>query len=132
MAETASHGSIAFGDRRSGADQSEPEAPASESATACADSLAGASGSDAGSSADQGRVSYAIPYKTNLKPGVVQVVVPALESHLTSGEQAPKGIAAVWACVDQAAGSIEAPTDWSAEHDHYLYGTPNRGDEDKG
>jgi len=25
-------------------------------------------------------------------------------------------------------GSIEAPQDWSAEHDHYLYGTPKRGD----
>ena len=22
------------------------------------------------------------------------------------------------------AGTVEAPADWSAEHDHYLYGTP--------
>jgi hypothetical protein len=23
-------------------------------------------------------------------------------------------------------GSVDAPPDWSAEHDHYLYGTPKR------
>jgi hypothetical protein len=27
-------------------------------------------------------------------------------------------------------GSVEAPRDWSAEHDHYLYGTPKRGDKE--
>ncbi len=24
-------------------------------------------------------------------------------------------------------GTVEAPADWSAEHDHYLYGTPRHG-----
>ena len=32
----------------------------------------------------------------------------------------------VWAVLEKYAGSIEAPADWSAEHDHYLYGTPKR------
>lgn len=28
--------------------------------------------------------------------------------------------------LEALAGSIEAPADWSAEHDHYLYGAPKR------
>jgi hypothetical protein len=24
-------------------------------------------------------------------------------------------------------GSVEGPTDWAAEHDHYIHGTPKRG-----
>jgi hypothetical protein len=31
-----------------------------------------------------------------------------------------------FAVLEDLAGSIEAPTDWSLEHDHYLYGTPKR------
>ena len=44
-----------------------------------------------------------------------------------------QGIASEAAAVDAfevleaLAGSIEAPEDWAAEHDHYLYGTPKRG-----
>ena len=29
--------------------------------------------------------------------------------------------------LEALAGSIDGPSDWSAEHDHYLYGTPKRG-----
>lgn len=32
----------------------------------------------------------------------------------------------VWDILESLAGTIEAPPDWSAEHDHYLYGTPKR------
>jgi hypothetical protein len=32
----------------------------------------------------------------------------------------------VFAVLEKLAGSVEAPDDWSAEHDHYLYGTPKR------
>ena len=32
-----------------------------------------------------------------------------------------------WDVLDQAAGSVQAPADWTAEHDHYLYGSPKRG-----
>ena len=28
-----------------------------------------------------------------------------------------------WDIPDEMTGSIEAPTDWAKEHDHYLYGT---------
>jgi hypothetical protein len=30
----------------------------------------------------------------------------------------------VWDLLENLAGTIEAPTDWAVEHDHYLYGTP--------
>lgn len=29
-----------------------------------------------------------------------------------------------WDAIEALAGTVEAPVDWSAEHDHYLYGTP--------
>ncbi|MEO0534675.1 MAG: hypothetical protein AAF215_12520 [Cyanobacteria bacterium P01_A01_bin.123] len=32
----------------------------------------------------------------------------------------------VWDVLDSLTGSVEAPADWSVEHDHYLYGTPKR------
>jgi hypothetical protein len=32
-----------------------------------------------------------------------------------------------WDVLDQVAGSVQAPADWTAEHDHYLYGRPKRG-----
>jgi hypothetical protein len=32
----------------------------------------------------------------------------------------------VWDVLESLTGSIEAPTDWAGEHDHYLYCTPKR------
>jgi len=32
----------------------------------------------------------------------------------------------VWDILESLAGTIEAPADWAAEHDNYLYGTPRR------
>lgn len=29
-----------------------------------------------------------------------------------------------WSVLEGLAGTIDAPSDWSVEHDHYLYGTP--------
>jgi hypothetical protein len=31
-----------------------------------------------------------------------------------------------WSTLSRLAGSVDAPTDWSVEHDHYLYDTPKR------
>lgn len=31
-----------------------------------------------------------------------------------------------WDILESLTGTVEAPADWSAEHDHYLYGTPKR------
>jgi hypothetical protein len=33
-----------------------------------------------------------------------------------------------WELLEKYAGTVEAPEDWSAEHDHYLYGTPKRSE----
>jgi hypothetical protein len=34
------------------------------------------------------------------------------------------------AVLEKLIGTVEAPSDWAAEHDHYLYGTPKRGDQE--
>lgn len=31
-----------------------------------------------------------------------------------------------WDELEALAGSVDAPCDWSTEHDHYLYGSPRR------
>ncbi len=31
-----------------------------------------------------------------------------------------------WDVLDALTGTVDAPPDWAAEHDHYLYGTPKR------
>jgi transcriptional regulator with XRE-family HTH domain len=31
-----------------------------------------------------------------------------------------------WDILENMAGTIDAPSDWASEHDHYLYGTPKR------
>ena len=35
-----------------------------------------------------------------------------------------------WDVLDSLTGSVEAPQDWSFEHDHYLYGVPKKRKED--
>lgn len=37
-------------------------------------------------------------------------------------------VSALWELLEKNAGSIVGPPDWATEHDHYLYGTPKRGD----
>jgi hypothetical protein len=32
--------------------------------------------------------------------------------------------ATAWDVLEALAGTVEAPSDWSSEHDHYLYGSP--------
>ena len=38
----------------------------------------------------------------------------------------------LWAELKKHAGSVSAPADWAEEHDHYLYGTPKRGNSQNG
>jgi hypothetical protein len=35
----------------------------------------------------------------------------------------------LWTSLKKYEGSIEGPSDWSSEHDHYLYGTPKKSSE---
>ena len=46
---------------------------------------------------------------------------PGAEAQDTKEENA-------WDVLEKFVGTVEAPSDWSAEHDHYLYGTPKRHD----
>ncbi len=34
--------------------------------------------------------------------------------------------ASAWDVLDALRGAVEAPADWAAQHDHYLYGTAKR------
>ena len=34
-----------------------------------------------------------------------------------------------WDVLETLTGTIEAPSDWSSQHDHYLYGTPKQDNE---
>ncbi|WP_330203506.1 hypothetical protein [Cyanobacterium sp. Dongsha4] len=36
-----------------------------------------------------------------------------------------------WDTLEEMAGSIDAPEDWSKEHDHYLYGTMKNNNHDQ-
>lgn len=55
-----------------------------------------------------------------------------LEERLRPGEQG--GLPAegetgnAWSVLKTMMGTVEGPPDWSAEIDHYLYGTPKRGE----
>lgn len=35
-----------------------------------------------------------------------------------------------WDILEALKGTVEAPTDWSAEHDHYIYETPKKSSTD--
>ncbi|MCZ6677071.1 MAG: hypothetical protein O7E52_07450 [Candidatus Poribacteria bacterium] len=34
----------------------------------------------------------------------------------------------LWDLLEEKAGTIEGPEDWSVEHDHYIHGTPKRSE----
>lgn len=46
-----------------------------------------------------------------------------------SDEEQPVVEADALAVLEGLIGTVEAPSDWAAEHDHYLYGTPKRADQ---
>ena len=59
----------------------------------------------------------------NLQQQVLKFVVTLRQQH-----SQPLGDA--WDVLESLTGTVEAPADWSAEHDHYLYGTPKRQETD--
>jgi hypothetical protein len=54
-----------------------------------------------------------------LQQQVLTFIFTLREEHLQKSGNA-------WDVLDSLTGTVEAPADWSAEHDHYLYGTPKR------
>ncbi len=57
----------------------------------------------------------------DLKPNVRYRVTVEDEIEISEGQSA-------WDVLEQLAGTVEAPADWAAEHDHYLYGSPKRAE----
>ena len=53
----------------------------------------------------------------NLEPNTrYTITIQAATQPVTEGN--------AWDVLEAMTGTIEAPSDWSSEHDHYLYGTP--------
>jgi hypothetical protein len=50
-----------------------------------------------------------VPYGNEIKP----------TKHLVESTDA-------WDAIKSLIGTIEGPTDWASQHDHYLYGTPRQ------
>lgn len=60
----------------------------------------------------------------DMQQQVLEFVETLRQQHLATSSNA-------WDILESLTGTVEAPTDWSAEHDHYLYGTPKRQEEPK-
>ncbi|MEP6774662.1 MAG: antitoxin family protein [Chloroflexota bacterium] len=57
----------------------------------------------------------------DLEPNVkYQVTIEPMDHEQKVGD------AAAWRTLATLSGTIDAPADWSSEHDHYIYGTPKR------
>ncbi|WP_324282511.1 hypothetical protein VKI22_02020 [Cyanobacterium aponinum UTEX 3221] len=54
---------------------------------------------------------------------IAQMILSTIESKKQSAN--------AWDTLEEMAGSIEAPEDWSKEHDHYLYGTPKNNNNEQ-
>lgn len=55
----------------------------------------------------------------NLQQQVLAFVLTLRQEHLQKFGDA-------WDVLESLTGTVEAPTDWSQEHNHYLYSTPKR------
>ena len=55
----------------------------------------------------------------DLQQQVLQFIESLRQQHLQDSGNA-------WDILESLTGTVEAPSDWAAEHDHYLYGTPKR------
>uniref|UniRef100_A0A1D9GBW9 SbsA Ig-like domain-containing protein n=1 Tax=Moorena producens (strain JHB) TaxID=1454205 RepID=A0A1D9GBW9_MOOP1 len=53
----------------------------------------------------------------NLEPGKRYAIAIETEVTTVTSQNA-------WDVLEGFAGTVEAPSDWAMEHDHYLYGTP--------
>jgi hypothetical protein len=53
----------------------------------------------------------------DLQQRMLKFVISLRQQHLQKSGDA-------WDVLESLTGTVEASVDWSAEHDHYLYGTP--------
>ncbi len=59
----------------------------------------------------------------DLQQQVLTFVLSLRQKHVQTPDSA-------WDVLESLTGTVEAPADWSAEHDHYLYGAPKRQETD--
>ena len=57
-----------------------------------------------------------------------RVIVTVLDEYVDEPQEVEDSPNSMVDVLRELAGSVEAPADWSAEHDHYLYGTPKRSE----
>jgi hypothetical protein len=62
-------------------------------------------------------------FPDDLQQRVLEFVSALRQQHREASSNA-------WDVLESLTGTVEAPNDWSAEHDHYLYGTPKRQETD--
>jgi hypothetical protein len=65
----------------------------------------------------------------DLPVGTFKVVLVIDETPMLPPEPSEAESGNVWNWLASQAGTVEAPSDWATEHDHYLYGTPKLHDE---
>ena len=56
-------------------------------------------------------------YVITIKPESVPIITPETTENS-------------WDILEGMIGTVEAPPDWSKEHDHYLYGTPKHDEQE--
>ncbi|HEY3136658.1 MAG TPA: hypothetical protein VGL29_11580 [Blastocatellia bacterium] len=54
-----------------------------------------------------------------------------LEEQLQVKDGQPSQEGDAWSVLKSMMGTVEGPPDWSTELDHYLYGTPKRGEDQR-
>jgi hypothetical protein len=52
--------------------------------------------------------------------------------YLVTIQELPEPLPSIdaWDVLEALTGTVDAPQDWSSEHDHYLYGTPKQATAD--
>lgn len=72
------------------------------------------------------RLIEALPENARLGE-IIDQLKPLEREEASEAEAAPASPrVGAWDLLQQSAGSLEMPADWSAEHGHHLYGTPKR------
>jgi hypothetical protein len=66
-------------------------------------------------------ITKLIEEMNELPDGLQQQVLEFVE---TLRQQHLQTFGNAWDVLESIAGTVEAPVDWSAQHEHYLYGTP--------
>jgi hypothetical protein len=69
--------------------------------------------------AESGSVNGSTP---GTEPAEVEILIKQLRHQISQTAKR----SGVWDVIESLVGTVDAPVDWSIEHDHYLYGTPKR------